>query len=531
MAVILTPIVWLVVAAVAHAARSRRPSMPYLSTYPRSVIPARPMEQVPVMQIIQGGQKEFPAFFSSNFIDAGDGDINQAPIEYGGVLRQRTPLAHDSEEGQAVIAAVFKKLQLSTTHIRRNTMILRRVPLRVTNNHGTSGLTIQAAHSMDGRCLQRFHYNVTMGINYWIEFILNDSEGRGETHRVGVSLEPQRHRYHVMQHTYWSRELIKSLNPSQGLKTIEVDATGEMDASTDPPPSLRIMSYNVWNTNPPHWVYPDRRDRFQRYNTRMDLLAKYIKDASPDIIGFQEVRFDGGVVAEGGPYQMKHLIDRLPEYTHYVWQPAHLYFDPQNLHSRVEEGAAIFSKFPILSTDYLLLPRFLNDEDDRQHQRACLHARIVTPKHGEVDVFTVHLSLSKTARDKSVRALWEYIRTNATTNTAILLGDLNDEPQGEAMKYLAERMEDTWLWFHDEPEPRSKDPSVRQNAFTFPSDDPKKRIDFIFAHQLSKDAAEKIEVLGQDASEETRGEPGHGMLDGNSPMWASDHRAVMLTLV
>ena len=76
-----------------------------------------------------------------------------------------------------------------------------------------------------------------------------------------------------------------------------------------------------------------------------------------------------------------------------------------------------------------------------------------------------HGAFSKTARDKSVRALWEYIRTNATTNTAILF------------------------------------------------------------------AAEKIEVLGLDASEETRGEPGHGMLDGNSPMWASDHRAVMLTLV
>ena len=110
----------------------------------------------------------------------------------------------------------------------------------------------------------------------------------------------------------------------------------------------------------------------------MDPLAKYIKDASPDIIGFQEVRFDSGVVAEDGPYEMKHLIDRLPKYTHYVWQPAHSYFDPQNLHSRVEEGAAIFSKFPILSTDYLLLPRFLNDEDDRQHQPECLHARIAT---------------------------------------------------------------------------------------------------------------------------------------------------------
>ena len=39
---------------------------------------------------------------------------------------------------------------------------------------------------------------------------------------------------------------------------------------------------------------------------------------------------------------------------------------------------------------------------------------------------------------------------------------------------------DAWLVLHPEPEPRSKDPDVRRNALTFPSDDPVKRIDFLF---------------------------------------------------
>ena len=39
-----------------------------------------------------------------------------------------------------------------------------------------------------------------------------------------------------------------------------------------------------------------------------------------------------------------------------------------------------------------------------------------------------------------------------------------------------------------------------------------------------------IEVFGQSASADTRNDPRHGMLDSDSPMWASDHRAVMLTI-
>ena len=37
-------------------------------------------------------------------------------------------------------------------------------------------------------------------------------------------------------------------------------------------------------------------------------------------------------------------------------------------------------------------------------------------------------------------------------------------------------------------------------------------------------------MYGQDPSEDTKSDPGHGMLDNDSPMWASDHRAIMLTL-
>ena len=41
---------------------------------------------------------------------------------------------------------------------------------------------------------------------------------------------------------------------------------------------------------------------------------------------------------------------------------------------------------------------------------------------------------------------------------------------------------------------------------------------------------DKIEVLGQEPTERTKDDPGHGMLDKDSPLFASDHRAIMLTV-
>ena len=148
--------------------------------------------------------------------------------------------------------------------------------------------------------------------------------------------------------------------------------------------------------------------------------------------------------------------------------------------------------------------------------------------------------------ESSVRALWDFIKVNSASDesiygdllkkekmksASILLGDLNSEPQSYDMKYLSKHLTDFWLVKNTEPEPRSKDPELREHAFTFPSDDPKKRIDYMLGHNFDiKKDFHSIEVLGQATSEDTRNDPGHGMLDSDSPMWASDHRAVMLTI-
>lgn len=67
----------------------------------------------------------------------------------------------------------------------------------------------------------------------------------------------------------------------------------------------------------------------------------------------QEVRYDTSLHSYGKHAQIAHLASLLPEYQ-YVYQPASLYFHADTYPSHDEEGCAIFSKHPIIHSDYLV---------------------------------------------------------------------------------------------------------------------------------------------------------------------------------
>lgn len=242
---------------------------------------------------------------------------------------------------------------------------------------------------------------------------------------------------------------------------------------------------------------------------------------------------------------MKHLADRLPAYRHYAYIPAMSYYDTRAMR-REEEGPAIASIYPIVHTEYVLLSRDLGDAERDPHQRACIHAVIDVPQWGLVDVFTVHLSLAEEARDRSVRELWRAVSDPVQSRgvTQILLGDMNAEPQERAMRFLAgleaidgevAKFTDAWTSVHPEPVPRSNETWDIDEALTFPSDAPSKRIDFIFVKGKGADSVRKTWLVGQapkpDVGRDTEEEEDHlGMVHADSKLWASDHRGIVTQL-
>jgi len=194
--------------------------------------------------------------------------------------------------------------------------------------------------------------------------------------------------------------------------------------------TLRIMTLNIWNYNPP-------------WTRRRELIARAVRDADPDIIGFQEIRHDGAL-DEAGRNQAQQLAGLLPEYR-YIFQPAQR--DPE--HDRWE-GLAVFSRLPFISSSHIDLSRDAGDDRDN-HQRIVLHAEIDTPA-GSIHFFDTHLSLSRRGRSRTVREIAAFTHRYAGPLPGILVGDLNEIPAGEPIRHLTEDAGFTDAWAHLHPD-------------------------------------------------------------------------------
>ncbi|BFZ01455.1 hypothetical protein BsWGS_04493 [Bradybaena similaris] len=259
---------------------------------------------------------------------------------------------------------------------------------------------------------------------------------------------------------------------------------------------LSIMTYNIWNFHT--YEYNGR------YHQRINRISEVLKEAGPDIVAFQEVRLETPLGGRLGPCQMDHLMSLMPQYQ-FVYQPAQLQRNSLD-QGRTEEGVAIFSKYPIIQHDYLLLFRNQSNSADL-NQRICLHAVILVPSFGKVHIFNTHLSLSHEAREATVTQILQYM-SYYDGELVIFLGDLNASPTETAIRMLTNGsgLLDTWEHLY---------PSSDGFTFSCLEDSLSKRIDYIFMRKTETVSVQKVEVLDDRKRSDA----------------ASDHRAVTATFV
>lgn len=202
--------------------------------------------------------------------------------------------------------------------------------------------------------------------------------------------------------------------------------------------SLRVMSYNIHVG-----VGMDKRLDLKR-------IADVILREKPDLVGLQEV--DRGVERTG-------RIDEIAELARLTKMD---YAFAHNLdYQGGQYGVAILSRYPILATDHR---RYMNLRE--AERRGFLRAEVFADGL-RVNFVTTHLDY----RDKDNR-LHETRQLTAALKAfdapVIIAGDFNDEPTGESYKLLLEDFKDAWL------------NAGAGAGFTFPSDKPAKRIDYIF---------------------------------------------------
>ena len=216
-----------------------------------------------------------------------------------------------------------------------------------------------------------------------------------------------------------------------------------------PDRTLSVMTYNIH-----HGEGADGLLDLQR-------VADIIRGAGADVVALQEVdrHWSGRSACMDQAEWLAKELDM-----HYVYA-ANLDRDPSECSpSRSQYGTAILSRYPILESRNTLLPRPEGGE-----QRGLLEV-LINVRGVHVRVYNTHLQHdSQVERTAQVEAIVEHM--GDIDSPTILMGDLNASPDDPELTPLYAVLRDGWVESGDGP------------GYTYSSDDPYTRIDYIFISQ------------------------------------------------
>ncbi len=210
--------------------------------------------------------------------------------------------------------------------------------------------------------------------------------------------------------------------------------------------TLRVMTWNIH-----HGEGLDMK-------VDLDRIAKVILGEKPDVVALQEI--DRGVERSG----KIDIITRLADLTDMTYA-----FGRTIDYQGGEYGNAFLTRFPILEERNLHYKLVQPGE-----QRGLLQL-ILDVRGEEIVIANTHLeSLSgDTARSSSVAELRRALR-GYSPRPVVVCGDFNDLPESRIMTELKKEFTDNWELVG------------RGEGLTFPSDAPKKRIDYVLVLNRSK---------------------------------------------
>jgi len=225
--------------------------------------------------------------------------------------------------------------------------------------------------------------------------------------------------------------------------------------------TIRVMSYNIHVG-----IGMDKKLDLAR-------IAAVIKRERAEIVGLQEV--DRGVERTGRVDQIVRLA-RLTGMD-YV-------FAPNLRYQGGWYGVAILSRFPIVSFEHR---RYRNLRE--AERRGFIRAEIAI---GDVRLqfVTTHLDYQfadgRLFEARQLLNALDHIR-----DPLIVAGDFNDEPTGQTYKAMCLALADAWV--------ARRGPTA--NGFTFPADEPIKRIDYVFYRGFDRLRVERAWVVDTPASD------------------------------
>lgn len=185
-----------------------------------------------------------------------------------------------------------------------------------------------------------------------------------------------------------------------------------------------------------------------------DVMANAIKACAPDVVSLNEMRNEG----PGEEYQdqVSILAKKTGMQGYFAEAIRFGEGDPY--------GNGLLSRFPIIDTKIFKIPA--PEEriyDDWYEDRCLLKARLKTDD-GELCVMVIHVGLNPDEAERAIDTILE----NLESERCILMGDFNLKPDSPLIGKIVERMQDAAALIEGE-------------AYSYPSDNPNVKIDYIFA--------------------------------------------------
>jgi endonuclease/exonuclease/phosphatase family metal-dependent hydrolase len=282
--------------------------------------------------------------------------------------------------------------------------------------------------------------------------------------------------------------------------------------------TVRVVTWNIWA-------------RYGPFERRAPVILETLRRLEPDIVGLQEVWDDGA------RNQAREIADALG-FEGCVFHPnlehrgAWMGQDPADAHDRVTRaGNAVISRWPIARDAVRVLPREgANARDDEGEERLCVLAEVDGPR-GPIQIYCAHLSWRgdhSAVRQAQVADICAFVRDQRPrTFPAVLLGDLNSDPESDEIRTLTGRAtapvpgvmwRDVWEWLGKPAHGEVGHTMGNDNGFAAASLDVPRRIDYMMV------AAPKAYGCGQ---------PVAASIIGNEPidgMWGSDHYGLVADL-
>ena len=207
---------------------------------------------------------------------------------------------------------------------------------------------------------------------------------------------------------------------------------------------IRLMTYNICSGL--SYGKDRRRDLAQ--------AAEVIKQYSPDILSLNEVHYNIGF---SGFAKQAEELNQILDYKY-------MYYGKAGAIKEGFQGNALFSRYPVKTVQTVLVDQpAVCDEDTYYEQRSFIDSVIDAGVY--IRVIVTHFGLAKGERKNELDLLMPILKSNK--KPLVFMGDLNVKPEDLQLKMISDVLLDT---AHISSSPN----------YTFPSDVPDRKIDYIF---------------------------------------------------